>query len=35
MFTHAHFPKKGMYKIWAEFKFNDEVHRFTYNIKVA
>ena len=30
-----HFPKKGMYKIWAEFKFNDEVHRFTYNIKVA
>jgi len=32
---YAHFPKKGMYKIWAEFKFNDEVHRFTYNIKVA
>jgi hypothetical protein len=35
---YAHFPKKKkkrMYKIWAEFKFNDEVHRFTYNIKVA
>lgn len=31
---YAYFPKKGMYKIWAEFKFHDEVHIFTYNIKV-
>ncbi|WP_227994992.1 hypothetical protein [Oceanobacillus sp. CFH 90083] len=32
---HAHFPKPGMYKIWAEFKFGDEVHTYPFIIEVA
>lgn len=31
---YAHFPKTGIYKIFAEFKFNNQVYRFTFNIEV-
>lgn len=31
---HAHFPKAGMYKIWAEFKFNGAVHTYAFIIEV-
>lgn len=30
----AHFSKPGMYKIWAEFKFGDHVHAYSFIIEV-
>lgn len=30
----AHFSKPGMYKIWAEFKFGDNVHVYPFVIEV-
>lgn len=32
---HAHFPKQGMYKIWAEFQFGDKVHTYSFIIEVS
>ncbi|WP_339229543.1 hypothetical protein NSQ77_05870 [Oceanobacillus sp. FSL K6-2867] len=32
---HAHFPNPGMYKIWAEFKFGDEVYTYPFVIEVT
>ncbi|CEI83052.1 hypothetical protein ACW0TQ_10135 [Oceanobacillus sp. M60] len=32
---HAHFPKQGMYKIWAEFEFGNKVHTYSFNIEVS
>ncbi|WP_339285127.1 hypothetical protein [Oceanobacillus sp. FSL K6-3682] len=32
---HAHFPKQGMYKIWAEFQFGDKVHIYSFIIEVS
>lgn len=31
----AHFPKPGMYKIWAEFKFGDNVHIYPFIMEVS
>lgn len=31
----AHFPKPGMYKIWAEFKFGEDVHIYPFIIEVT
>ncbi|MGI2293363.1 hypothetical protein [Paenibacillus sp. GXUN7292] len=32
---HTHFHKPGLYKIWAEFKFNDQVNVYPYIINVT
>ncbi|GAB2562903.1 hypothetical protein [Gracilibacillus alcaliphilus] len=32
---HAHFPKPGMYKIWAEFQFADAVYTYSFIIEVS
>lgn len=31
----AHFPKAGRYKIWAEFKFEDGVHTYSFIVEAA
>ncbi|WP_040980566.1 MULTISPECIES: hypothetical protein [Oceanobacillus] len=31
----AHFPEPGMYKIWGEFKFGDDVHIYSFIIEVT
>ncbi|MFD1416639.1 hypothetical protein [Oceanobacillus jeddahense] len=32
---HAHFPKQGMYKIWAEFEFDNKVYTYSFTIEVS